>query len=155
MRDVFEQKKESLDDYIKSFKLSPGQNGIFVFLQGEIIGFDYISLSSAYETLHLKLLKCYAMDAVLGNDGKEYSVSEDKAKELIEKLTNSNIKTFDSVGYGKDFRFTGEGVIGSSLVWRDNVIHMACFRTDDADSIDSRDIGNISGYRRRMGNRIY
>jgi len=154
MRDVFEQKRESLEDYLKSFKCSPGQNGIFVFLQGEVIGFDYVSLSSAYETLHLKLLKSYAMDAVLANDGKDYNAPEEKAKKLIDKLNKSDIKTFDSVGYGKDFRLTGKGVIGSSLVWHDNVIHMACFRTDDAGDIDYSNIGQMSGYRRRIDNRF-
>ena len=153
MRDVFEHKASSLNDYLKSFKFSSGQNGIFVFLQGNVIGFDYISLSSAYETLHLKLLKSYAMDAVLGSDGKDYSVSEEHAKDLIDKLNNSNVKTFDSVGYGKDFRFEGKSVIGSSLVWQDNVIHMACFKVDDADKMDLRNIGSIQSYRRRMGNR--
>lgn len=152
MRDVFENKKESLGDYIKNFKFSPGQNGIFVFLQGNVIGFDYVSLSSAYETLHLKLVKSYAMDAVLQNDGKDYTVTEDQARQLIDKLNNSNVKTFDSVGYGKDFRFTGRGVIGSSLVWHDCVIHMACFKVDNAaGDIDSRNIDRMSSYRTRMG----
>jgi len=153
MRDVFEHKAESLNNYLDSFKFSPGQNGIFVFLKGNVIGFDYISLSSAYETLHVKLLKSYAMDAVLQNDDKDYSVSEEKAKELIDKLTNSNVKIFDSVSYGKDFRFTGKGLIGSSLVWQDNVIHVACFKIDNADNIDVSDIGRMSSYKRRMENR--
>ena len=152
MRDVFKHKAESLDDYLKSFKLCSGQNGIFVFLQGKVIGFDYISLSNAYEGLHLKLVKSYSMDAVLQNEKKDYNVSEDKAKALIDKLNNSNVKTFDSVGYGKDYRFESKGVIGSSLVWQDNVIHMVCFKIDDTDNIDSRDIGQMSSYRRRMGN---
>ncbi|MFC2145626.1 ARPP-1 family domain-containing protein, partial [Actinomycetota bacterium] len=133
MRDVFEHKKESLDDYLKNFKFNSGQNGIFVFLQGKVTGFDYISLSSAYESLHLKLVKSYAMDAVLQKDNKDYNASEEKAKELIEKLNNSNLKKFDSVGYGRDYRFEGKGVIGSSLVWQDNIIHMACFKIDDFD----------------------
>lgn len=153
MRDVFEKKKESLDDYINSFKLNPGQNGIIVFLQGKVIGFDYVSLSSAYETLHLKLLKSYAMDAVLENNGKDYSISEERARELIDKINDSDVKIFDSVGYGKDFRFKSKDIIGSSLVWHDNVIHMACFRVDDDGSSGLKDTGNMSGYRRRMGNR--
>jgi len=153
MRDVFEHKAESLDDYLKAFKFGSGQNGIFVFLQGKAIGFDYISLSNAYETLHLKLVKSYAMDAVLQNDNKDYNTSEEKAKKLIDNLNNSNVKTYDSVGYGRDYRFESKGIMGSSLVWQDNVIHMVCFKIDDADNIDSRDIGQMSSYRRRMNNR--
>ena len=153
MRDVFEYKAESLNNYLDSFKFSPGQNGVFVFINGNVIGFDYVSLSTAYETLHLKLLKSYAMDAVLSSDDKDYNVSEEKAKELIDKLTNSNVKIFDSVGYGKDFRFTGKGLIASSLVWQENIIHMACFKIDNADNNDVKDIGRMSSYKRRMENR--
>jgi len=57
------------------------------------------------------------------------------------------------VGYGKDFRFEGKGVIGSSLIWQDNVIHMAGFKVDEADKIYSKNIGHMSSYKRRMGNR--
>jgi hypothetical protein len=92
------------------------------------------------------------MDAVLGNDNKDYSASEEIAKGLIDKLSNSNLKIFDSVGYGKDYRFRGKSVIASSLVWQENVIHMACFKIDETDNIDSRDIGQMSSYRRRMNN---
>jgi hypothetical protein len=152
MRDVFEHKKENLDDYIKSFKFCSGQNGIFVFLQGKAIGFDYISLSSAYESLHQKLVKSYAIDAVMHKDNGDYHASEEKARELVDKLNNSNLKKFDSVGYGRDYRFEGKGVIGSSLVWKDNVIHMACFNIDDPDNIDLNDTGQMSSYRRRMDN---
>ncbi len=155
MKDIFTDKKESLDNYLNAFKLNEGQNGIFIFLKGKAVGFDYVSLSTAYSNLHLKLLKSYAIDAVLQNDGKEYEVKESEVIEFMDRIKNSNDKSFESVGYGRDFRFTGKGVIGSSLVWNDCVIHMACFKMDDTKVFDSRDTGNMSGYRRRMDNRIY
>ena len=141
MRDVFEDKKESLENYLNAFKINEGQNGIFVFLKGKTVGFDYVSLSSAYGNLHLKLLKSYAMDAVLQNDAKEYDVQESQVIDFIDRIKSSNAKSFDSVGYGMDFRFTGKGVIGSSLVWNDCVIHMACFKMDDTKLNDLRITG--------------
>ena len=105
----------------------------FVFLRGSVVGFDCISLSSAYEILRLKLLKSYAIDAVLGGNGKDFSITDKQAKELVEKLRESNVKAFDSVGYGRDFCFEGRGVIGSSPVWYDDVIHIACFKVENGE----------------------
>jgi len=155
MKDVFVQKEDSLNDYLNAFKINEGQNGIFIFLKGKSVGFDYISLSAAYSNLHLKLLKSYAMDALLQNDSKEYEIKESEVDEFIEKIKNSNAKNFDSVGYGMDLRLAGKGVIGSALAWDNCVIHMACFKMDDEKIFESSDTGNMSGYRRRMDNRVY
>ncbi len=38
MRDVFEAKKNVLEDYLKSFKLQDGQKGVLVFIGGEVAG---------------------------------------------------------------------------------------------------------------------
>ena len=154
MRDVFEQKSADINDYLKSFAISPGQKGIFVFLKGEIIGFDFISLASAYEKLHLKLLKSYAMDAILQKESdKKYEAEPTKAKDMLDVLKVSAEKIFDSVGYGRDHRLKGNGVIGSCLEYKDTVIHMACFKVEEAGGTNLDEIGNIAGYRSRRNSR--
>ncbi|OQA22103.1 MAG: hypothetical protein BWY60_00352 [Actinobacteria bacterium ADurb.Bin346] len=141
MRDVFEQKSADINDYLKSFAVNPDQKGIFVFIKGEIIGFDFISLASAYEKLHLKLLKSYAMDAILQKESdKKHEADPGKAKDMFEALKTGAEKVFDSIGYGRDHKNT--------------VIHMACFRVEEAGGINFDEIGNIAGYRSRRNNRV-
>jgi len=99
--------------------------------------------------------KSYAMDALLQYGGKEYDVEPGKVDEFMDKVKSADSRSFESVGYGRDFRLAGKGVIGSSLVWEDAVIHMACFKMEGESPAGSKDTGNMSGYRRRMDNMIY
>jgi hypothetical protein len=71
MKDVFEKRRSDLESYMKAFKYQPGQTGILVFLDGEAAGFDMVSRDSAYKELHPKLVKSYAMEAVLLKNGKD------------------------------------------------------------------------------------
>ena len=65
MRDVFEAKRMDLDDYLKSFGLEGGQKGALVFIGGKAAGLDFVSREAAYGLLHAKLVKSYAMEAML------------------------------------------------------------------------------------------
>jgi hypothetical protein len=65
MRDVFEAKKKVLDNYLKSFKLEASQKGVLVFIGGEVAGLDFVSREQAFGVLHAKLLKSYAIEAML------------------------------------------------------------------------------------------
>jgi hypothetical protein len=68
MRDVFEAKKKVLDDYLKSFQFEGGQKGALVFIGGEVAGLDFVSREEAFGVLHAKLIKSYAMEAMLVGD---------------------------------------------------------------------------------------
>ena len=56
MNDVFEAKKDSLNDYIKEFPFY-NQNGILIFINGELKGMEFLSTEDNYEKYHEKLLK--------------------------------------------------------------------------------------------------
>ncbi len=71
MSDVFEDKTSQLEDYIKAFEIAENQKGILVFINGEIVGFDAISSQSAYKDLHKKLIKSYALDAMIPHENKK------------------------------------------------------------------------------------
>jgi len=65
MRDVFEAKRAVLEDYLKSFKLEPGPKGALVLIGGKVAGLDFVSREQAYGVLHAKLVRSYAMEAML------------------------------------------------------------------------------------------
>ena len=71
MRDVFSAKHKELDDYLKAFNAIPKQRGLLTMIDQEVVGFDFVSLESAYKLLHAKLVKSYAMDALLQKNGSE------------------------------------------------------------------------------------
>ncbi|MBC7334215.1 MAG: hypothetical protein H5T85_07165, partial [Actinobacteria bacterium] len=96
MNDIYRSFDKDLDEYICNFPLEFGQTGIFVFIDGNIAGFDNLSLPEAYSNIHTKLLRSYCIDALRKeyirkektrmrpeekkDGGKDKDVNEDMAK---------------------------------------------------------------------------
>lgn len=150
MKDIFYAKMEDLDKFLEAFKCEPHQRGLLVTINGEVVGFDAISLESAYKKLHPKIVKSYAMDTLLQEKKKSMLPSLEKAKTFIKEAIASHGKKYKSTGYGWDYRFEGENIVGSALIYNRNVIHTAFFRIEKSDEVD-----NIAGYDRRKHFRIY
>jgi hypothetical protein len=137
MKEVFESRESDLKGYLDAFQFFPNQRGIFVMVNGEVAGFDILSLSQAYEKIHPKLVKSYAMDALLEKKKSGDGASVDKAKSFIEETTQCDEKRYESIGHGWDHRFEGKTIVGSSLVYQEKVIHIAFFRIDETDRIEN------------------
>jgi hypothetical protein len=149
MRDVFESKEQDLKDYLDAFQYAPQQKGIFVVVNGLAVGFDILSNPHAYELLHQKIVKSYAIDALVRQEKVTEAPSVDKARVFMGGISECDEKKYDSVGHGSDHRFEGKTMVGSSLVFQEKVIHMAFFRVDESDRV-----GTISSSSRRRRFRI-
>jgi hypothetical protein len=149
MKEVFESRENDLKGYLDAFQYVPHQKGIFVMLNGEVAGFDILSLSSAYEMIHPKLVKSYALDALLQKEKNGNEPSVDKARFFIEEACQCEEKRYKSVGHGWDHRFEGKKIVGSSLVHEEIVIHMAFFRAEE-----SSETGRMSSLSQRRRNRM-
>src|SRR4030042_5366578 len=133
MRDVYEDKKEDLEGYMEAFGYIPRQKGILAMINGRVMGLDILSLEPVYEALHPKLVKSYAMDALLQQRKKVDNGILEKAKTFIGEARQCKEEKFKSIGHGWDHRFEGKTTVGSSLVYQEKVIHMAFLRIDGAD----------------------
>ena len=149
MRDVYEARKNDLEECFGAFPCLDGQRGLLVIINEFVVGFDILSQEAAYRMLHPKLVKSFAMDALL-QKGKKSRRSDDLAKAFLEKARFSNEKKFKSAGHGWDYRYIGDGILGSTLLYRKKVIHTAFFRVEE----NVRDSG-MSSYRRRSKFRQY
>ena len=151
MKDVFEGKKDDLKEYMKAFQCLPHQKGMFVFVGGEVAGWDMLSRESAFEVIFPKLVKSYAMDAVLEKGKKKGSSKRpgEEAKRFLQEIKDCTEKKYPSSGQGWDYRFEGKDKVGSALVYSDKVIHMAFFKMSKEERV-----GRMSGYKRRRRYRI-
>ncbi|MHB8110479.1 MAG: ARPP-1 family domain-containing protein [Syntrophorhabdaceae bacterium] len=149
MRDVYESRKAGLDEYIEAFPLLDNQKGIFVLIGGKVVGFDIVALSQAYADLHAKLINSYAMDALTDHGKATLADNEKKARKFFDTILSSREEKYKSVGYGTDYRFENGASVGSSLVNFEKVIHMAFFKTSEAERS-----GKMSGSSQRRANRI-
>ncbi len=133
MRDVFEAKKKDLDGFSKNFKAEPKQKGLFVFLNGEIVGFDFISLDRAYRALHDKLVQSYAMEALLERPEHVRAPDPTTTRAFLEEAKACSEKKYESVGKGWDYRFEGKSVVGSGLAVDHTIVHLAFFRVTETE----------------------
>ena len=151
MKDVFEGKKDDLNEYIQAFPYLVHQKGILVLVNGEIAGLDILSRESAFQMIFPKLVKSYALDAILEKEKKKESSQKplEEAKSFLEAIKDCEEKKYPSAGQGLDYRFEGKDQVGSVLVYSDKVIHMAFFKMSKEERA-----GRMSGYKRRRGYRI-
>ncbi|MDI9435076.1 MAG: hypothetical protein QM396_03625 [Euryarchaeota archaeon] len=154
MRDVYESRDESLQDYHHAFPLSDGQKGILVMVNGEVMGLDVLSSSIAYSVLHPKLLKSYSLEAILQEEKNDKADEEDQfngldqAKKFLDDARLSMEEKHKSIGFGCDHRLEGPNLVGSALTHKEKVIHVAFFRTMDSQN------EKMSSYQTRRGFRI-
>jgi hypothetical protein len=136
LQDVYTSKQEDFDQFIRAFPSVPQQQGMMVFINGEVAGFDLISRASAYKTLHPKLILSYAMDALLQPTAAKWTPSMDDAKAFVEEIKTCRESRFPSVDQGYDYRFEGDRIAGSALVFEKNVVHIAFFRIPENAKIE-------------------
>ena len=160
MRDVYEAKAGDLDAYLKSFGLRPRQKGILVFVDGRPAGLDFVSRETAFGALFPKLLKSYAMEAMLqaerrrqgrgrGQAGKAAAApTADEARAFLKKAAGCDEKKYESVGLGWAYRYAAPGIVGSALAFNEHVVHMAFF-SDEETGGRVEDPGTMAGSRAR------
>ncbi len=146
MRDVFQAKAAMLEEFVNAFHGVPEQKGLVVCLGSDVIGADVLSRPRAYAVLHPKLVKSYAMEAILQTEPAEAEPGEEAVRGFLAGLASGEARTYDSVGLGTDYRNRGKEAVCSALVHEGCVIHLAAFRTES-----SGDAGRMSAFRSRRG----
>jgi hypothetical protein len=175
--DIYAAKMKDLDSYLAAFRVVPEQKGLLVFIEGKTAGLDFVSRSEAFEVLFPKLVKSYAMEAVLAGlkktegrspgDGPGEKVGAGSqggtrqktrvpaepeaggAKAFLEAVAACDEKRSKAVSQGWNHRFSGKGVIGSALVVERRPIHMAFFSVTESETA-----GPMAGLKRRKSFRI-
>ncbi|UCB52155.1 MAG: hypothetical protein JSV10_09240 [Candidatus Zixiibacteriota bacterium] len=146
MKDIFESRGTALDEYVSELTCVPDQKGLLVFIRGRLVGFDTLSLTSAYSILHRKLVKSYAMDALIQRKEKDLKPPVSQAREFLRAAAKCKERKYESVGHGWDHRLEGESIVGSALVYQGKVVHMALFPVHESDRA-----GRMAGFMRRRG----
>ena len=135
MNDVFKARGEDLRKCLETFPLAPGQQGLLVLINGDVAGFDLISRPDPYAKLHHKLVRSYVLDGLIDSRPAAGGTAEakDKAQRFLEEITRARQTKFQSLGYGWDFRFQADGLVGNALLHEEHVIHAAFFQLRPAE----------------------
>lgn len=131
LHDTYKQKQTQIQNYKEAFPKNEKQNGIIVYINGKLAGFEIIYDSARYAEYHEKLIESYIMDALQNRD-KKYTEKEENKEELIEKIIQTPRETFDSVGEGKDYRLEDDEITGSIVTYNNHLINASILAKDEA-----------------------
>lgn len=125
MSDVFVNKDNDIKKYLENFSKVEGQNGMAVFINGKIVGIEYISQAIVFEKIFPKLVRGYAMDAISTIKNEPIEDPNNLGQQFIEEICKIESNSYKSVGLGEDCRFASPLISGNALVYNDEIIHFA------------------------------
>jgi hypothetical protein len=149
MHDTFEAQQGQLDDCLRAFLRQEGQVGVIVIIAGRVAGLDLVSRPEVYARLHDKLIRSYVLDALLDKpeDSKPNADPIAMVRQFITAAEDAKEEVFDSVSYGKDYRYTQSELTGSALVHDGKLIHAAFLSIDEKEGAD--DVMHLASLRHR------
>ena len=128
MHDVYELRRDDLDELTRSIQLRDGQCGAMVLIAGRFAVLDLVSRPEAFAVLHGPLLQGYGLDA-LAAESAELPPS-DEIERLLESIMNARASERDGIGLGRDLRFEAGEIVGSGLVAGEELIQLTAFGAD-------------------------
>ncbi|MBQ6218527.1 MAG: tubulin-like protein [Methanosphaera sp.] len=129
LHDSFVQRSYDIESYKKSFTIHENQNGLIVYINGELVGFEIMYNSRRYKEYHDKIIESYILDAI-SKKGEEFNkelIDEDSFLNMIKK---SEFESYDSVGLGVDYRIDTDNLSGSAVIYNNKVVSASFFMKD-------------------------
>ena len=127
LNDSYENLKEKQNDYLNKFKIEEGQNGVIFIVNGELKGLELFYNHSIYKEYHEKLFRSYIIEAIV-DEKLENEADRLDIMRILENISNSQCKSFKSIGLGDNLKFSNDFGSGSGLVYEDELIHMTFYK---------------------------
>ncbi|WP_253488351.1 ARPP-1 family domain-containing protein [Methanocalculus alkaliphilus] len=148
MKDIFEARAPAMKEYLDAFPIRQGQQGIIISLDKRPAGMEFLSRPDAYTRIHEKLIRSYVMEALSEEKTPARPPRKPESpQDLLKRIAACKTESFAAVGLGTDIRLEGGDIIGSALLHKESVIHMACFTGHTGRSTPENE--RMAGYRTR------
>ena len=128
MRDVFRGRNKDLRRIRAQFTMVEEQVGFLAIVNGEAVALDCVSSTVVRRSLFAKLIRSYAMEAILTSDSAEWDDAHATARQFLYEWSACEETMFAGVCLGNEYRDTCPGVIGSALVHNGQLMHAALHR---------------------------
>jgi hypothetical protein len=128
LRDVFTGRKADLEALVAPFAMVEDQVGFVALIGGEAVGLDCVLSPAVLRGLFGKLVRSYALDALLAPAGLSGNNAGKKATALLLEGTKCDDVRFDGVSLGMEHRYNGPGLMGSALIHESQLIHVVMHR---------------------------
>ena len=126
--DIYARREADLANLREAFPLAAGQSGAVLGLGDMQLCLDYVSRPAAFAQLYPKLLDGYLLDALERLDGRP--ASAERIRRFVTSVEAAPTRRSPSAGVGDDVRLARNGVVGSGLVLREELLQASAFTTD-------------------------
>ena len=131
MHDAIDQRRESLDGYLKSLPYPQGARGVCVCINGGFVALDLFDRPETLERVWPRLMTGYAMDALAAINRKDPPHAPRGALHILGRMGQVPCQPCPSVGVGEDWRFEAEDLVGQALVTEGVCVHLSAFPNED------------------------
>jgi len=128
IHDAFKGYESQIEWYLENLDFGEAR-GLIAFAGSKFICMDLFISSSLFKKFMPKILRGYALDALLLRDNPTDLIKLKEAKSVIDKIMRIEMKKYPAVGKGIEFRGEGEGIITRGLKEEENkeFLHLAVF----------------------------
>jgi hypothetical protein len=134
MNDVMEQKRASIEEYLKGIALEGQETGTAFFVNGIFRGIDLFDRAGTFGKMFPKLLSGVAVEAMMAHGerlstrrAKSPAEERDYVKRILEEVGKSLFEKYEPVGVGEDWRYDAKRSFGKALHYGGDLIHFSAF----------------------------
>ena len=138
MHDIYDGRRDRLDEFLSAIALHDGQTGALVLIGGRPVVLDHVSRPEVFAALHGPLVQGYALDALENGPGIDAQARPGTAtaEGFLRHILRARITEHDGIGLGRDLRFAQAQVAGAGLVVGDELVQLTAFPQDEPGSSD-------------------
>jgi hypothetical protein len=144
MHDIFESRRDRLDEVAEKCRLHHGQTGAIVAVGGQLLVLDHVSRPDVYAALHAPLVHGYALDALdrePDNRGDAPTTETANGFALLAGDAPLDHRR-PGIGLGEEIRLDANGLSGSGLVHDDELVQISVHADDQSEA--GRSVGRTA-----------
>lgn len=140
MHDIYDGRRDRLDECLSAIALHDGQTGALVLIAGRPAVLDHISRPDVFAALHAPLVQGYALDALEHGNAVHAPArpATQTAEAFLHRVLRARITEHDGIGLGRDVRFARTHVAGAGLVVGDELVQLTAFPQDAPGNADGQ-----------------
>jgi len=132
LQDIYDGRRERLDEFLRAIALHEGQTGALVLIGGRAAVLDHVSRPEVFAALHAPLVQGYALDALEHPAAVDAAAppASQTADAFLRRVLRARITEHDGIGLGRDVRFAQRRVAGAGFVVGHELVQLTAFPED-------------------------
>jgi hypothetical protein len=101
--------------------------GAFFLSDGYLLGFEFFDSHLTWHRTLPALITSYGLEALINSRSTVEIELTNDATELLDRVRHGVVRSYSSLGLGRDLRLGGCGICGAATLWRNRIVHFLAF----------------------------